>query len=82
MKAYMVMKRQAYLILAQKGLDFVEKNLIDEESNIYVSYFEGRTDIPGGIDDYAYYCMALVNMYEATFKPDYLKKAILLSIRP
>lgn len=77
LKAYMVMKRQAYLILAQKGLDFVEKNLIDEESNIYVSYFEGRTDIPGGIDDYAYYCMALVNMYEATFKPDYLKKAIL-----
>ena len=44
---------------------------------ISISYFEGRTDIPGGIDDYAYYCMALVNMYEATFKPDYLKKAIL-----
>ncbi len=77
-KAYKAMDRQAYLILAEKTMEFIEDNLIDDDSNIYASYREGRSDILGGLDDYAFYCMALVDMYEATFNPKYLKRAILL----
>lgn len=76
-KAYMVLNKEAYLILAEKSLKFIEENLIDEDSNIYASYREGRSAIMGGLEDYAYYCMALINMYEATFAPKYLKRAIL-----
>lgn len=76
-KAFMVMDRDAYLILADKCIKFIEQNLIDEDGNIYVSYREGRTEIMGSLDDYSYYCMALINMYEATFNPKYLKRALL-----
>lgn len=76
-KGFMVMEKDAYLILANKAIEFIEKNLIDDDGNIYVSYREGRTQIMGGLDDYSYYCMALINMYEATFNPKYLKRAYL-----
>lgn len=77
-KAYKVMDKEAYLILAEKAVEFIEEKLIDDDSNIYASYRDGRSAILGGLDDYAYYCMALIDMYEATFNPKYVKRAILL----
>lgn len=78
-KAYSVMNKDAYLILAKKAMDFIENELTDEDGNLYSVYREGRSGILGVLDDYAYYCQALIDMYQADFEPKYLKKAIFIA---
>lgn len=78
-KAYVVMDKDAYLILAKKAMEFIENNLTDEDGNLYSVYREGRSNILAGLDDYAYYSQALIDIYEATFEPEYLKKAVFIA---
>ncbi len=78
-KAYTVMDKDAYLILAKKAMDFIENELTDEDGNLYSVNREGRSNVLGTLDDYAYYCQALIDMYQATFEPKYLKKAIFIA---
>ena len=44
--------------------------------NLYVRYREGQAANNGNLDDYAFFCQALLDVYDATFNIDYLKQAI------
>jgi uncharacterized protein YyaL (SSP411 family) len=75
-KAYQVICDVAYLDKAEKAIKFIEENLFDESGMLYVSYRDGRNNIHGFLDDYAFMAWAYLALYEATFEVDWLKKSI------
>ena len=61
---------------AEKAVAFIKKELFDEESaTLWRIYREGRGDAPGFCDDYAFLIQGLIDLYEATFKDEYLQFA-------
>jgi len=71
---YRVTKKQEYLLAAEKCVQFLEKNLIDK-SIVFVSWRDGVRSVTGFLDEYAYYTMALLSVYEASLKLNYKKRA-------
>lgn len=71
-KAYKILGRELYLQAAERAEQFIQKNL-SQENNLYVHYRDGKASGTGHIDDYAFYCLALVELYEATLDLKYLK---------
>lgn len=59
---------------AEKACAFIEKNLIKQDF-IYVSYRNGVCSVRGFLDEYAYYTMALIFLYDVTGDTKYLKRA-------
>jgi len=74
--AYKAFENEKYLIAAKNAVNFIENNLIDESNNVGVRYREGSTLGNGTLDDYAMYIWALIEMYDATFDIEYLKRAV------
>ncbi|BCJ93685.1 thioredoxin domain-containing protein [Anaerocolumna cellulosilytica] len=74
-KAYKILKQEAYLNMAQKADEFIQKYLSDGEK-LYVHYREGKASGLGHIDDYAFYGWALLELYEATLEINYIKRAL------
>jgi hypothetical protein len=72
---YQVLGDDAYLETAKKASDFIDKNLF-KNGRLLASYRNGPSDIQGYIDDYAFYQAAQLDLYESTFEPAYLKKAV------
>lgn len=72
---YRVTGRREYLSAAMRAQEFIEKNLC-EDGILYVSYRNGRRGSRGFLDDYANEIFALIALYEASLKADYLEKAI------
>jgi uncharacterized protein YyaL (SSP411 family) len=72
---YQVLGDIKYLQAAEKASNFIAKHLFKDE-RLLASYRQGPSDIQGYIDDYAFYQAAQLDLYESTFDPDYLKKAI------
>jgi len=75
-KAYQVLCDVTYLDMAEKAVKFIEENLTDEKGILYVSFREGRSDIPGFLDDHAFMAWAYLALYEATFEISWLRKCI------
>ena len=46
-----------------------------EEGRLLHRYREGESAITGTIEDYAFFIHGLIDLYEATFNPDYLREA-------
>lgn len=74
-KAYKILKQEEYLNMAKQADNFLQKYLLEEE-RLYVHYREGKASGEGHIDDYAFYCWALLELYEATLSTDYIKRAL------
>lgn len=70
-----VFQNSDYITVAKQALDFIKLRLIDDHDRIYVRYRDDDAKYYGHLDDYAFYCMALLTMYETTFEVDYLKQA-------
>jgi uncharacterized protein YyaL (SSP411 family) len=64
-----------YITVAKQAMDFIKMRLIDDHDRIYVRYRDDESKYYGHLDDYAFYCMASICMYETTFEIDYLKQA-------
>ena len=71
---YRVTGKENYLLAAEQAGAFVEQNLIKEDV-IYVSCRNGGCSVKGFLDEYAYYTMALIFLYDVTSKTEYLKRA-------
>ncbi len=74
-KASVVLGKEEYLEIAEKAETFLEKNLI-KEGKIMVRFRDKETAIEGMLEDYAFYCFALLELYQATLKLYYLEKVI------
>ncbi|KAH7411871.1 hypothetical protein DE146DRAFT_602254 [Phaeosphaeria sp. MPI-PUGE-AT-0046c] len=65
-----------YMAAAEKAASFIEKELYtSSDKTLTRVYREGRGDVPGFADDYAYLVSGLIDLYEATFNTSYLQWA-------
>src|SRR5213080_1710623 len=76
-RAAQVLDEPHYLEDATRAADFVRAHLWDDsEKTLYRSYRDGRSDIEGFADDYAFVIHGLLDLYEASFDIEWLKFAI------
>jgi len=76
-RAAQVIDEPRYLEIATRSANFVRTKLYDPSRKIlYRSYREGRSNIEGFADDYAFVVQGLLDLYEASFDIEWLKFAI------
>lgn len=75
-KAAKVLQEPKYAYKAERNLDFLHKHLLREDGRLLARYRDGEAAFLGYLDDYAYLTWGLLELYEATFKTEYLEEAI------
>jgi uncharacterized protein YyaL (SSP411 family) len=76
-RAAQVLDEPRYLEFATDAAKFVREHLYDESHKVlYRNYREGRSEIQGFADDYAFVIQGLVDLYEASFDVEWLKFAV------
>jgi uncharacterized protein YyaL (SSP411 family) len=66
-----------YLEIATRAGKFLRANLYDEKSKLlYRNYRQGRSDIAGFADDYAFVIQGFLDLYEASFDVEWLKLVV------
>jgi uncharacterized protein YyaL (SSP411 family) len=76
-KGYNITGNENYLNAAVKSADFIITKLWDNDNKILFHRFrDGDVRFSSGLDDYAFFVKALLDLYETTFDEDYLKNAI------
>ena len=64
---------------ARRAAAFIEAKLSEPDGRLRHRYRDGEADIPGFLDDYAFYAWGLLELYEATFNTAYLQRALELT---
>ena len=65
-----VLDDPSYLEAATRAANFIRAKLYDESRKIlFRSYREGRGEVEGFADDYAFVIQGLLDLYEASFDP-------------
>jgi uncharacterized protein len=72
-----VLDDASYLETATRAAEFIRANLYDESRQVlFRSYREGRGEVEGFADDYAFVIQGLLDLYEASFEIRWLKFAL------
>lgn len=71
-----VLDNDEYISAAESAAEFINKRLMRNDGRLLARYRDGEAAIPAYADDYAFLIWGLIELYEATFKPEYLEKAI------
>ena len=72
-----ILKDPAYLEAATRAATFLRTQLYDESRKILVrNYREGRSEVEGFADDYAFVIQGLLDLYEASFEIRWLQIAV------
>lgn len=71
---YRVSHNEKYLNAAANAQKFIEKNLCNG-TRLYTSWRDGKRPENSFLDDYAYYIVALIELYNSTLDSSYLEKA-------
>ena len=80
-KAYRVLGETRYLHAAQSARIFLKTRLTAPEGGLYRRWRDREAARAGQLDDYAYYCWGLLELYEAGFSVSCLKEAAGLADR-
>ena len=72
-KAAQIFNDKVYVEKAEKGLNFILKNMMQNNGGLLHRYRKGETKIPGYADDYAFLVLGLIELYQVTFNPKYLQ---------
>ncbi|AWK53114.1 hypothetical protein DIC82_16400 [Clostridium beijerinckii] len=75
-KAYKVLEDERYFEYAKKAVDFIFNNLIDENKRLLARFRDEESRHKAYLDDYAFLCFGLIELYESSFDITFLKKAI------
>jgi uncharacterized protein YyaL (SSP411 family) len=78
-KAGVLLEDASYLEAAQKAVQFIAKNLTDENGRLRIRWRDGEAAHTGQLDDYAFLSYSMVEMYKNTFEVKYLQDAIHLA---
>ncbi len=73
-RGFQVLEDGRYGEAAAKAVAFIYDQLW-VDGRLFRTHKDGRTRYKGYLEDYAYLAEALIDLYEATFELDYLKKA-------
>ena len=71
-----VLQKPEYRDAAAGAADFILKNMRDAEGRLHHRYRDGDVAITGHAEDYAYFIFGLLELYQASFDPHYLKEAV------
>ncbi|MBD3255025.1 MAG: DUF255 domain-containing protein, partial [Candidatus Lokiarchaeota archaeon] len=75
-KAGKILCESMYIDTAEKAVNFIFQNMVQSNGRLYHRYRNGDASIDGYLDDYVFLIWGLIELYEATFKEEYLKKAL------
>src|SRR5438105_13136481 len=76
-RAAQVLDEPRYLEAATRAAQFLRTHLYEQKSKLlFRNYREGRSDIGGFADDYAFVIQGLIDLYEASFDIEWLKFAV------
>ncbi|MGC1121556.1 MAG: thioredoxin domain-containing protein [Candidatus Methanofastidiosia archaeon] len=78
-KAGQVFNNEGYVKAAEKAVTFILKTMRKDESTLYHRFRDNEAAIPGFLDDYAFFVWGLLELYEATFNPEYIHDAVQLT---
>ena len=78
-KAAQVFGEKMYAEMAAEAVKFLMKYLVDSNGKLLHRYRNGKSDIIGNLNDYAFFISALLDLYETNFEAEHLKTAINLS---
>ncbi|HWP50856.1 MAG TPA: thioredoxin domain-containing protein [Clostridia bacterium] len=65
-----------FLTAAKNAQRFIAQRLTDEKGRLYLRWRDGEVAHDGQLDDYAFYALALLALYQATLDAGYLGAAI------
>lgn len=68
-----------YAEAAKKSANFILQKMKTDDGSLLHRYREGEAGLPAHVDDYAFFIWGLLELYEATFDPAWLKSAIELN---
>jgi uncharacterized protein len=74
-----VLKNKEYAEAAEKAVAFIRSKLVREDGRLLARYRDGEAANSGYLDDYAFLTWGMIELYEATFKAEYLKFALALN---
>jgi uncharacterized protein YyaL (SSP411 family) len=75
---YQILHDTYFLEVATSAARFIFENLL-KEGQLYRRYRDHEIAIPANLEDYTFFIAALLDLYEASFDEQWLKKAILLN---
>ncbi|MFH2204486.1 MAG: thioredoxin domain-containing protein [Elusimicrobiota bacterium] len=79
-RGYQVLEDERYLAAAEKAARFLRARLYDAKNKkLYRRWAGGERKIPGMAGDYAFLAQGLLDLYEASFDPDWLDWSIELT---
>ncbi|MBU7041878.1 MAG: thioredoxin domain-containing protein [Theionarchaea archaeon] len=78
-KGGQVFGNEEYTKAAEKAVTFLLETNMKDESVLYHRFRDSEAAIPGFLDDYAFLAWGLLELYEATFTPGYLRNAVLVT---
>lgn len=68
-----------YIKAAEAAYGFIQRNLVRGDGRLLARYRDGESAFPAYLDDYAFLVWGLIELYQATFKTGYLKRALELN---
>lgn len=71
-----ILNEPRYIAASRKAADFILKMLKTNEGRLLHRFRDKAAEISGFLDDYAFFINGLLDLYEATFEPGYLKEAM------
>jgi hypothetical protein len=74
-----ILNNTEYTHAAEKAADFVLTRLTRHDGRLMARYRDSESAFPGYVDDYAFLVWGLIELYETTYKPEYLQKALNLN---
>jgi uncharacterized protein len=74
-----IFDNKVYIDSAIKAVDFIRSNLLRKDNRLLHRYRDGDAAIVANLDDYAFLCWGLSELYQATLNAEYLKSAIELT---
>ncbi len=77
-RAGAVLEEPSYVSQAQSSVDFVMSRLIDSKGRLLHRYRDGHAEIPAFLDDHVFLTWALLELYDSTLEPRFLKQAVTL----
>lgn len=74
-----VLGENQYVTAAEKAVDFIFSKLIRDDGRLMARYRDGEMAFLGYVDDYSFLIWGLIELYQANYNPEYLKKAVKLN---
>ena len=76
-QAHQVFPDQGYAETAENAAKFLLESMEQEDGRLYRTWFSGTgAKLNGYLEDYAFLIHALISLYEATFRIDWMKQAL------